>query len=44
VHHDALRERLLLDQVEVDRPVVVVEQRPTETEDRGMGEQQQFVE
>src|SRR3954463_7311074 len=44
MHRDALLERSLLEQVEIDRHVVVVEQRPAEAEDRGMGEQQQLVE
>ncbi len=44
VHRDARVERSLLEQVELDRPVVVVEQRPAEAEDRGMGGEQQLVE
>jgi len=44
MHRDALFERSLLEQIELDRYVVVVEQRPAEAEDRGMGEQQQLVE
>jgi hypothetical protein len=43
VHRDALLERSLLEQIEVDRHVVIVEQRPAEAEDRGMGEEQQLV-
>ena len=43
-HRDARVERPLVEQVELDRPVVVVEQRPAEAEDRGMGGEQQLVE
>ena len=44
MHRDALLERSLLEQGELDRHVVVVEQRPAEAEDRGMGPEQQLVE
>ncbi|MEU7998955.1 hypothetical protein AB0B83_27060 [Micromonospora sp. NPDC049060] len=37
-------ERSLLEQVELDRHVPVIEQRPAEAEDRRVGEEQQFVE
>ena len=44
MHRDALVERSVLEQIEVDRTVVVVEQRPAEAEVGGMGPQQQLVE
>ena len=44
VHRDALLERSLLEQGQLDRHVPVIEQRPAEAEDRRVGEEQQFVE
>jgi hypothetical protein len=44
VHRDALLERSLLKQGELDRHVVVVEQRPAKVEDRGMSAELQLVE
>ena len=44
MHRDALFERSLLEQIELDRYVVVVEQRPAEAEDRGMGREEQLIE
>ena len=44
MHRDALLERSLLEQIEFDRNVVLVEQRPAEAEDRGMRGEQQLVE
>ncbi len=44
MHRDAVFERSLFEQFEVDRPVVVVEQRSAEAEVGGVGGEQQFVE
>jgi hypothetical protein len=44
VHRDSLLERSPVEQIELDRHVELVEQRPAEAVDRGMGAEQQLVE